>query len=135
MRRAAALACAVSLLASCSAANGSIEALCDAWKAVPNAAGLFAGFDPSDAPHALEQLTSGSVILHELRSAAPKRPRRDLDIEIAYVDALIKGLSELDRPDAEQAAEVVSRVTAAHPDVADASARLVTFSQESCAAP
>ncbi|MEX2293761.1 MAG: hypothetical protein WD691_08245 [Acidimicrobiales bacterium] len=135
MRRVAALVCAVSTLIGCSADQGSVEELCAAWKAVPDAAGLFAGFDPSDAPRALQQLTAGRVVLRELRSAAPPQPRKDLDVEIAYFDALIDGLAELDGSDAEQAARLVDEITAEHPAVAEAAARLVSFSEESCTAP
>jgi len=132
MRRFAALLCAISVLLGCTSDEGSIEDLCAAWKAVPDAAGLFAGFDPSDAPRAVEQLASARVVLRELRGAAPEGPREDLDVEIAYVDALIDGLSGLGSEDAQQAAEVVSEITAEHPRVAEASASLAAFSQTSC---
>lgn len=133
MRRFAALLCAIWALLGCAGEEGSIEELCAAWKAVPDAAGLFAGFDPSDAPRAVEQLSSARIVLQELRSAAPEGPREDLDVEIAYFDALIEGLAEVADHDAQRAAEVVSEITADHPEVADASARLTAFSETSCA--
>ncbi len=134
MQRIAALICAVGLVVGCSSDEGSIEELCEAWRAVPDATTLFAGFDPSDAPKAKDQVAAGMAVLHELRDAAPKDARADLDLEIAYFEALVDALATLDGSDPEQAATVVASVTADHPGVADAAARLRSLTEESCPA-
>ncbi len=125
--------CSLSLLAACnSSEQGSAEELCAAVRADPSTSTLFAGFDPSDAPHALEQLRAARLTLGELRRAAPDAMRGALDIEIAYVQDLIDGLSADKDLDATQAAEVVREVTAKHPDVSKASADLAAYSKEHC---
>lgn len=130
-----ALLCAVGVLAACSRGEqGSAEKLCAAVRADPSAATLFADFDPSDAPRSLEQLRAARVTLGELRRAAPAAVRGDLDIEIAYLQDLIDGLSAAKDLDATKAAEVVRRVTAEHPDVPKANDALVAYSKERCAA-
>lgn len=128
-----ALLCALSLLAACSkGAEGSAEKLCASVRANPSVSTLFAGFDPSDAPNAVEQLRTARVTLGELRRAAPDEVRDEIDVEISYVQDLIDGLSADKDLDATRAAEIVRAVTAEHPDVSKASAALETFSQKSC---
>jgi hypothetical protein len=135
LRRAAAL-CAVALIAcgaACSDDEGSAEELCAAVRRDPATLSAFDGFDPSDASDALDRLRTARVSLGELRDAAPDEVRDDLDVEIAYIQALIDGLSSLQGTDAADAVEVVRQVTEDHPDVEDASAALVAFSAEHCA--
>lgn len=125
--------CTLGLLAACSdGEEGSAEELCAAVRAEPAASTLFASFDPSDAPRALELLRAARVTLGELRRAAPDAMRHELDIEIAYVQDLIDGLSADEVLDAVRAAEIVRAITAQHPDVAEASAALAAFSEEHC---
>ena len=134
LRRAAAL-CAVALVASgggCSEDGGSAEELCAAVRRDPTTLSVFSGFDPSDASGALNRLRTARVSLGELRDAAPDEVRDDLDVEIAYVQALIDGLSSLEGTDAADAVEVVRQVTEDHPDVDEAAAELVAFSAEHC---
>ena len=135
VRRAAAL-CAVALVASgaaCSDDDGSAEELCAAIRRDPATLSVFSGFDPSDAGDALDRLRTARVSLGELRDAAPSEIRDDLDVEIAYIQALIDGLSSLEGTDAADAVEVVRQVTEEHPDVDGAAAELEAFSAEHCA--
>ena len=134
LRRAAAL-CAVALVASgaCSDDEGSAEELCATVRRDPTTLSVFSGFDPSDAPDALERLRTARVSLGELRDAAPDEVRDDLDVEIASIQALIDGLSSLEGTDAADAVEVVRRVTEDHPDVDEAAASLAAFADDHCA--
>ena len=93
---------------------------------------VFAGFDPSDATRALDQLRTARVSLGELRDAAPDEVRDDLDVEIAYVQALVDGLAAAEGADAADAVEVVRQVTEDHPEVDEAAAELAAFSEEHC---
>lgn len=123
----------LSLVGSCSTGEqGSAAKLCAAVRADPSASTLFANFDPSDAPHALEQLRAARVTLGALRRSAPDAMRSELDIEIAYVQDLIDGLSADKALDATRAAGIVRQVTAKHPDVSKASAALASYSKEHC---
>lgn len=135
-RRGLLLALAVSAATAVTACSngdqGSAEKLCAAVRADPSASTVFADFDPSDAPHALEQLRAARVTLGELRRAAPKEVRGELDIEIAYVQDLIDGLSADKGLDASQAADIVRTITAKHPDVSTASATLEAYNTEHC---
>ncbi len=133
MRRAAAVACAVAVLAGCGGGNGGSAAeLCAARRADTATASVFSGFDPSDTERALEQLRAARVTLGQLRDAAPGEVRDDLGVEIDYVQALIDALEALDGTDAAQAVEAVRQVTADHPGVADAAAALAAFEKASC---
>ena len=135
VRRAAAL-CAVALVASgaaCSDDEGSAEELCAAGRRDPTTLSGVAGCAPSGAADALDRLRTARVSLGELRDAAPSEVRDDLDVEIAYVQALIDGLSSLEGSDAADAVEVVRQVTEDHPGVDEAAAELEAFSTSHCA--
>ncbi|MGH9274443.1 MAG: hypothetical protein ACRDZU_07335, partial [Acidimicrobiales bacterium] len=86
----------------------------------------------SDPVQALDQLRSARVTLGELRDAAPGELRDALDVEIAYVQALVDELQALDDTDAAAAVEVVRQVTAEHPDVDAAAAELSAYAAEHC---
>lgn len=131
-RAAVALGVAGSIWLGACSDEGSAQELCDAVRSDRSIAAVFAGFDPTDAERALDQLRTARVTLGELRDAAPEELRDDLAVEIDYVQALIDGLETVDRTDAAQSAEVVREVTAEHPDVDDAAAALAEFSQERC---
>jgi hypothetical protein len=126
-----ALVCVVALVA-CSDDGGSAEELCRALREDPSIANAFTGFDPTDTPAALDQLRTARVTLGELRDAAPSEVRDDLTVEIDYVQDLIDGLSAVEGGDAADAVAVVQRVTADHPDVADAAAELQAYAASSC---
>lgn len=131
MRRAIALGCAV--LAACSSSGErSAERLCTAVRADRSTAAIFAGFDPTDTSRAVEQLREARVTLGELREAAPSEQRDDIDVEIAYVQALLDRLEDLAGAEPESVVQAVREVTDAHPDVDDAAARLEAWSDESC---
>ena len=71
-------------------------------------AAVFAGFDPSDTERALAQLRHARVTLGELHDAAPGEVRDDIEVEIAYVQALIDGLGGARRiPNRAESVEVV----------------------------
>jgi hypothetical protein len=131
MRRAVALLCAAALFA-CSGDEGSAEELCAAVREQPSLTNAFAGFDPTDTEHALEQLRAARVTLGELRDAAPSEVRADLSVEIDYVQALVEGLEGVDGHDTSETVAVVQQITDEHPDVADAAASLAAFAEESC---
>lgn len=131
MRLAVALLCATAL-AACRSDKGSIEELCTAVRADRSTVAVFSGFDPSNTERALEQLRAARVTLGELRDVAPDEVRDDLDVEIAYVQALVDGLAGLEGADPAQAVEVVRQVTEDHPEVADAAGELASFSEEHC---
>lgn len=126
-----ALLCLAALVA-CRDGGGSVDELCEAVRSDRSTAAVFSGFDPSDTERALEQLRQARLTLGELRDAAPSEARDDIDVEIAYVQALIDGLASLAEPEPAQSVEVFRQVTADHPGVADAAANLAAFSQEHC---
>jgi len=134
VRRAVALLCLVSVLVGCGGDKGSVAELCKAVRADHSTATVFSGFDPSDTERSLGQLRAARVTLGGLHDAAPGEVRDDLSVEIAYVQALIDGLTEIEGADAAQSVEVVRRVTAEHPKVADAAATLAAFSKKHCSA-
>ena len=134
MRRAVALLCVAALVA-CSGDEGSAEELCTAVRAQPSLTNAFAGFDPTDTEHALEQLRAARVTLGELRDAAPSEVRDDLTVEIDYVQALVEGLEAVDGHDTSETVTVVQQITDEHPEVADAAANLAAFAEESCSGP
>ncbi|MFZ6003875.1 MAG: hypothetical protein ACOYXM_08070 [Actinomycetota bacterium] len=131
MRRAIALGC-VAVLAACGGDEGSAEELCAAVRADRSTPAVFSGFDPTDTSRAVEQLREARVTLGELRDAAPSELRDDIDLEIAYVQALLERLEDLGGAEPESVVQAVREVTDAHPDVADAAARLDAWSDESC---
>jgi hypothetical protein len=131
MRRAVVLVCAAALVA-CGGDDGSAEELCTAVRSEPSLTNAFAGFDPTDVEHALEQLRAARVTLGELRDAAPAEVRGDLTVEIDYVQALVDGLSSLDGRDATETVAAVQRITDEHPGVRDAAANLAAFAEETC---
>lgn len=133
MRRVVALLC-VTALAACAGDEGSIDELCTAVRADRSTWEVFSGFDPTNTERALEQLRAARVTLGGLRDVAPDEVRDDLAVEIAYVQALLEGLDELEGADPAQAVEVVRQVTEHHPDVADAASSLAVFSEEQCGA-
>ena len=132
MRRTLALLCLVALVA-CRSGGGSVEELCDAVRSDRSTAAVFSGFDPSDTERALEQLRQARLTLGELRDAAPDEVRDDIDVEIAYVQALVDELAALTDPEPAQSVEIFRQVTADHPGVAAAATNLAAFSQENCA--
>lgn len=123
---------AVVVLAACGGDSGSAEELCDIVRTDHTVGAVFAGFDPTDTDHALEQLRAARVTLGELHDAAPDEVRDDLTTEIEYVQALIDGLEGVTDGDPERAVEVVQQVTDEHDAVGDAAAALAAFSQEHC---
>lgn len=131
MRCAVALLCILALVA-CGGGGGSVKELCTAVRADRSTAAVFSGFDPSDQTRALQQLREARVTLGELRDAAPNDQRHDIDVEIAYVQALVDGLAALTEPDPAKSVEIVRQVTAEHPDVARSAAALEAFSHEHC---
>ncbi len=131
--RAAALAAGLALAVSaCGGDEGSAEELCNLMRTDRTISTVFAGFDPTDTERALEQLRAARVTLGELRDAAPDEVRDDLDVEIAYVQDLIDGLSAVEGGDAAEAVEVVRAITTEHGGVADAAAALTAFGDERC---
>lgn len=131
MRRAVALGCVV-VLAACGGDEGSAKELCAALRAGPSTAAVFSGFDPTDTSRAVDQLREARVALGELRQAAPSELRNDIDVEIAYVQALLERLEALSGAEPERVVQAVREVTDANPDVDDAAARLEAWSTESC---
>ena len=131
LRRALAVA-GVSALVACSGDSGSVEEFCEVARSSQLDATVFAGFDPSDPKRALQQLTDARLALGEYRTAAPGEIRDELDVEIAYVQALIDALSALDNPDPARSVAVVRDVTAQHPGVDDAAADLAAYYEASC---
>lgn len=119
-------------LTACSSDSGSAEELCEIVRTDRTVGAVFAGFDPTDTEHALEQLRAARVTLGELHDAAPDEVRDDLTTEIDYVQALIEGLEGVGDGDPEGAVDVVQQVTDEHDDVGDAAAALAAFSQEHC---
>jgi hypothetical protein len=129
-----ALLCVAALVA-CSGDEGSAEELCTAVREQGGLTNAFAGFDPTDTEHALEQLRAARVTLGELRDAAPSEVRDDLTVEIDYVQALVEGLEGVDGHDTSETVAVVQQITDEHPDVGEAAANLAAFAQESCVQP
>jgi hypothetical protein len=126
----AVLVCAA--LVACGGDDGSPEQLCAALRADPSITNAFAGFDPTDTDTALEQLRHARVTLGDLREAAPSEVRGDLSVEIDYIQALLEGLEGVDGRDAGEAVDVVRQVTADHPEVGEAAARLSRYTDRSC---
>lgn len=120
-------------LVACRDGGGSVDELCEAVRSDRSTAAVFSGFDPSDTERALEQLRQARLTLGELRDAAPAEVRSDIDVEIAYVQALVDGLTALTEPEPAQSVEVFRQVTADHPGVSEAAAELASFSNEHCA--
>jgi hypothetical protein len=131
LRTTAPLVAALTLVA-CGGGGGSTEKLCKAVRSDHSIAAVFAGFDPTNPERALEQLRTARVTLGELRDAAPDEVRDDIDVEIAYVQALVDGIDGVEPGDAAHAVEVVRQVTADHPEVADAAAALSSWSEKNC---
>ena len=119
-------------LAACSDEGGSPEELCEAL-ADRDFATVFTGFDPADPVTALDQLRTARVNLSDLHEAAPAEQRTDLQLEIAYVQALIDAIEPLgDAADVAVVAAALQQVTTEHPDVDEAAVRLAAFQQSSC---
>ena len=119
-------------LVACGGSKGSAEELCAAVRADRSTAAVFEGFDPTDTVKALDQLRAARVTLGELRAAAPDEVRDALDIEIAYVQALVDTLDPMQDAEPAQVVEAVRQVTAEHPRVTAAAAELAAFSEEHC---
>jgi len=132
VRKLVALLC-LAALGACRDGGGSVEELCEAVRSDRSTAAVFSGFDPSDTERALEQLREARLTLGELRDAAPGEVRDDIDVEIAYVQALVDGLAALTEPEPAQSVEVFRQVTADHPGVAEAAATLAAYSEKNCA--
>ena len=92
----------------------------------------FQGFDPTDPEAALEQLRPARVALGELLDDAPAEVVDDLEVEVAYVQALIDALEAVAPGDATEAATRVQSITDAHPDVEEAAAELSAFAAREC---
>jgi hypothetical protein len=129
-----ALLCIAALVA-CSGDEGSAQELCAAVRDQPSLTNAFAGFDPTDTEHALEQLRAARVTLGDLRDAAPSEVRDDLTVEIDYLQALVTGLEGVDGQDTSETVALVQQITDEHPDVAEAAANLAAFAEESCSSP
>ena len=125
---------ALSVVAACSGDGGSAGDLCRALAGTEGITTQLQGFDPTDRDGALDLLRPARVTLGELRNEAPDEVRDDLQVEIDYVQSLIEGLEQVPAGDPAAAATAVQAVTDAHPDVADASARLQAFADRECAA-
>lgn len=128
---AAALACLA--LGACSSDSGSAEELCQAVRADQDLPNVFAGFDPTDATTALDQLRTARVTLGSLKDAAPEEVSDDLQVEIDYVQDLIGSLEAVG-PDAEAAevASTIQTVTDEHPGVPKAATALQAFAEKRC---
>jgi hypothetical protein len=118
--------------AACTKDKGSTQELCAAL-AKGTFASVFNGFDPAHPTKALDQLRTARVDLGELKDAAPKDQRADLQIEIDYVQALVDALDPLGNDaDVTTVAATMRQVTDEHPEVVKASARLAAFQKKSC---
>jgi hypothetical protein len=132
-RRSFAACLLIPVLVSCRDDDGSAESLCRAVAEGEEISTTFQGFDPSDPEAALDQLRTARVTLGEVRDAAPGEVRDDLDVEIAYVDALSDALEPVAPGDASEAALQVQAVTDAHPQVDEAAAELAAYADRECA--
>jgi hypothetical protein len=112
--------------------QGSAEELCAAVGDGTAFAATFEGFDPTDTEAALAQLRAARVTLGDLRDVAPSQVRDDLTIEVDYIQAMLEGLEAAEPDNPGEAVAAVQRATAAHPDVDEANARLVTWTAEQC---
>ncbi|MET0904381.1 MAG: hypothetical protein ABWZ52_14175 [Acidimicrobiales bacterium] len=131
MRRAAAAVVAALALAACSEDEGSADELCKAV-AESEVTAVFQGFDPTDRDSALDQLRTARVTLGDLHDAAPGEVRDDVQVEIAYVQALIDALEAVEPGDATEATLQIQAVTDAHPGIDEAAANLTAFAEEEC---
>jgi hypothetical protein len=119
-------------LVACRDDGGSAASFCQAVAEDEGISTTFQGFDPSDPEAALDQLRTARVTLGEVRDAAPGEVRDDLDVEIAYADALIDALEPVAPGDASEATLQVQSVTDAHPQVDEAAAALAAFAEREC---
>jgi hypothetical protein len=132
-RRSFAACLLIPVLVACRDDDGSAESFCRAVAEGEEISTTFQGFDPSDPEAALDQLRTARVTLGEVRDAAPGEVRDDLDVEIAYVDALSDALEPVAPGDASEAALQVQAVTDAHPQVDEAAAELAAYADRECA--
>ena len=136
-RRAAGLLAAAALAvagAACSkGSGGSVAEVCAVLGDGRAYTALFdQGFDPTDTQRALTQLQAARVDLQQLREAAPKDLRDDIDAEADYLDAV---LHVIDTVDAEDPAAVVAGINALESERSAAqvaSLELRTFEETSC---
>ena len=112
--------------------TGSAEELCAALGDGRQLGTTLEGFDPTDTDSALEQLRDARLTLGQLRTVAPSEVKRDVSVEIDYVQALIEALEEVGPNDPTAAVAAVRRATEDHPDVQQAADRLEAWSETTC---
>ncbi len=129
-----ALALALALAVGCSDDDaGTSEELCALVGDGGSFTALFEqGFDPTDTERALAQLEAASVDLAELRAAAPSSVRDAIDAEVAYVDALLDVVEDVDPDDPAAVVNAVNGLDEERDAAEVAGLELQAFEAEHC---
>lgn len=90
------------------------------------------GFDPTDTQRALTQLQAARVDLEQLREAAPKEQRADIDAEADYLDAVLRVLDTIGPDDPAAVVAGINALDAERSAAQVASLELRTFEESSC---
>jgi hypothetical protein len=128
------VALAVVLAGACSEEeSGSPDQLCALVGDGRAFTGLFEqGFDPTDTERALAQLQAAAVDLAELREAAPSEVRDAIDDEVAYVDALLEVVEDVDPDDPAAVVDAVNALDGERDAAEVAALELQAFQTEHC---